>query len=51
MGWIDAKEKINELLLEQYLFYIQDGMVYIQFAQYELGASAMGCVSIPCKIV
>lgn len=51
MAWLDAKDKVDMLQLEKYPFYVQNGTVYLLFQQYELGAGAMGYVSIPCPIV
>ncbi len=56
IAWSDfgeyaAEYVIDHASLEQYPFYIQNGMVYIQFDQYELAAGAAGNISIPCPII
>lgn len=50
-SWLNYDQILNQNQLEKYPFYIQNGTVYIQFAQYELAAGAAGPVSIPCPIV
>ena len=56
IAWSDfgeyaAEYVIDHASLEQYPFYIQNGMAYIQFDQYELAAGAAGNISIPCPII
>lgn len=52
-GWSEYlyNPVLNQNQLEKYPFYIQDGTVYLQFAQYELADGAAGTVSIPCPVV